>query len=62
MLSFDGIAGKENNIVNVPKELYNQHILLNSGNSSFRRVVGKSVNTIVYESLYIKLGDDNGAN
>lgn len=62
ILSFDGIAGNENNIVNIPKELYNQHILLNSGNSSFRRVVGKSVNTIVYESLYIKLEDNNGSN
>ena len=54
MLSFDGIAGNENNIVNVPKNLYNNHILLNSGNSSFRRVIGKSKNTNVLESLYIK--------
>lgn len=54
MLSFDGIAGNENNIVNIPKNLYNNHILLNSGNSSFRRVIGKSKNTNVLESLYIK--------
>ena len=54
-LSFDGIAGEENNIYNVPNELYNKHILLNSGNSSFRRVIGNSNDTNVYESLYIKV-------
>lgn len=54
MLSFDGIAGNENNIVNIPQNLYNKHILLNNGNSSFRRVIGKSKNTNVLESLYIK--------
>lgn len=58
MLSFDGIAGVENNIVNIPKNLYNTHILLNSGNSSFRRVIGKSKNTNVLESLYIKNNKD----
>lgn len=58
MLSFDGIAGNENNIVNIPKNLYNNHILLNSGNSSFRRVIGKSKNTNVLESLYIKNNEE----
>ena len=53
-LSFDGIAGEENNIYNVPKELYNKHILLNSGNSSFRRVIGNNNDVNVKESLYIK--------
>lgn len=54
-LSFDGIAGEENNIYNVPKELYNEHILLNNGNSSFRRVIGNNNDVNVKESLYIKV-------
>lgn len=54
LLSFDGIAGKENNIVNIPNELYTEHVLLDSGNSSFRRVIGNSKNTRVFESLYVK--------
>lgn len=54
MLSFDGIAGSENNIQSIPKNIYDKHILLDSGNSSFRRVIGTSNNTNVYESLYIK--------
>ena len=54
-LSFDGIAGEENNIYNVPKELYNDHILLNNGNSSFRRVIGNNNDVNVKESLYIKV-------
>lgn len=54
-LSFDGIAGEENNIYNIPKELYNEHILLNSGNSSFRRVIGNNNDVNVKESLYIKV-------
>lgn len=54
-LSFDGIAGSENNIVNIPISIYDKHILLDSGNSSFRRVIGNSKNTNVYESLYIKM-------
>lgn len=53
-LSFDGVAGEENNIYNVPSDLYDEHCLLKSGNSSFRRVIGNSLNTIVYESLYLK--------
>jgi len=53
MLSFDGMAGDENNIQSVPKDLYTEHILLNSGNSSFRRVIGNSTHTNVLESLYV---------
>lgn len=57
LLSFDGTvesntAGKESLIHPVPNELYQTHVLLNSGNSSFRRVIGKSTDSIVYESLY----------
>jgi len=56
-LSFDGIAGKENNIANIPEDLYTKHYLLNSGNSSFRRVIGNSNNTYVLESLYLRIKD-----
>lgn len=54
ILSFDGIAGGNNLVVDVPKNVYNKHLLIESGNSSFRRVIGKSKNTLVLESLYIK--------
>lgn len=53
-MSFDGIAGSENNVVDVPKSLYNYHYLIDSGNSSFRRVIGKNKHVNVKESLYIK--------
>lgn len=54
LLSFDGKAGEEDNTVEIPK-IYDKHIYINSGNSSFRRVIGKSNNTIVEESLYIRI-------
>ena len=54
LLSFDGKAGKEDNTVAIPK-IYKEHVYLNSGNSSFRRVIGKSNDTIVEESLYTRL-------
>lgn len=53
-LSFDGISGDVNNTYDVPVDIYNKHEYLLSGNSSFKRVMGKSNNSIVYESLYIK--------
>ena len=53
-LSYDGISGKEDNTFAVPKDLYSEHIYLRSGNSSFKRTIGKDNNAIVYESLYIK--------
>ena len=52
-LSFDGIAGTENNTQNIPN-IYDNHIYIKSGNSSFRRVIGNKTDVIVYESLYIK--------
>lgn len=57
LLSFDGTVesnseGKQNLVHPVPTDLYQAHELLNSGNSSFRRVIGKSKDSIVYESLY----------
>lgn len=54
VMSYDGISGDVDNTYNVPEDLYSQHVYIRSGNSSFRRVVGKSNDTIVYESLYIK--------
>lgn len=53
-LSFDGISGEEDNTWNVPKDIYSRHEYLLSGNSSFKRTIGKSNNSIVYESLYLK--------
>mgnify|MGYP003544361410 FL=1 len=54
VMSYDGISGKEDNTFAVPKELYDEHVYLKSGNSSFKRTIGKDKNAIVYESLYIK--------
>ncbi|GBR75710.1 DNA adenine methylase [Candidatus Termititenax persephonae] len=51
-LSFDGTRGSKNFIFSLPKELYKRHILLSSGNSSFRKVMGK-INESVRESLYL---------
>lgn len=53
-LSFDGISGKEDNTWSVPKDIYSKHEYLLNGNSSFKRTIGKSNDSIVYESLYIK--------
>ena len=54
VMSYDGMSGDVDNTYNVPEDLYSQHVYIRSGNSSFRRVIGKSNDTIVYESLYIK--------
>lgn len=53
MLSYDGIAGKCDLTVDLPKDLYKEHLYLESGNSSFRRVIGKDKNCNVQESLYL---------
>jgi DNA adenine methylase len=53
-LSFDGKAGTDDFTFAVPEDLYSKHEYLESGNSSFRRTIGKTKDTIVYESLYIK--------
>ena len=52
--SFDGISGSVNNTVNVPTDVFSEHKYLFSGNSSFKRTIGKSNDSIVYESLYLK--------
>lgn len=53
-LSFDGVSGEIDSTYAVPKDIYNKHEYLLSGNSSFKRTIGKSNDSIVYESLYIK--------
>lgn len=54
ILSFDGISGNQDSTWNVPTDIYSRHEYLLSGNSSFKRTIGKSNDSIVYESLYIK--------
>lgn len=52
IFSFDGKTLENDYTYNVPMDIYNEHIYLNSGISSFRNY--KKINTLVYESLYIK--------
>lgn len=54
ILSFDGISGSEDNTWSVLNDIYSKHKYLLNGNSSFKRITGKSKNSIVYESLYIR--------
>lgn len=54
ILSFDGKTSSEDMTYEVPKDIYTSHEYLYSGNSSFRRVIGKSNKEYVSESLYIK--------
>jgi DNA adenine methylase len=51
MLSYDGKRGDESFEVELPKDIYKQHILIESGVSSFNRLQNKSV--MVQESLYM---------
>lgn len=53
-LSFDGVSGDVNNTYSVPNDIYSKHKYLLSGNSSFKRTIGNSNDSIVYESLYIR--------
>lgn len=52
LLSYDGTRGEHNYVVDLPKDLYKEHILIQSGSSTFRKVLDKKVE-IVFESLYI---------
>lgn len=55
ILSFDGKTNTGvNNTYEIPEDIYSEHVYLESGNSSFRRLNKKSNTTNVYESLYIK--------
>ena len=51
-LSYNGVSGKEDNTYAVPNDVYSKHEYILSGNSSFKRTIGKSNDSIVYESLY----------
>lgn len=53
-LSYDGISGNKDNTFDVPDNIFDKHLYIRSGNSSFKRVIGKDNNAIVYESLYLK--------
>jgi DNA adenine methylase len=53
-LSYDGKSGNEDNTFDIPKELYDEHVYLKSGNSSFKRLKKVDKDAMVYESLYIK--------
>lgn len=53
-LSFDGVSGDINNTYSVPNDIYSKHEYLLNGNSSFKRTIGNSNDSIVYESLYIR--------
>lgn len=53
-LSFDGVSGDVDNTYEVPKDIYDKHEYLLSGNSSFKRTIGKTRDSIVYESLYLR--------
>lgn len=52
LLSFDGIRGEENYTVDIPKELYKRHVLIPSGNSTFKKVIDKETEKVL-ESLYL---------
>jgi len=55
VLSYDGISGENDNTYSVPSDLYSKHEYMLSGNSPFKRVIGTNKDSVVYESLYIKL-------
>lgn len=52
LLSFDGKRGEEDYTVDLPKDLYVRHEFLQSGNSTFKKVIEKE-NEKVFESLYM---------
>jgi len=52
LLSFDGKTTSEDYTIKIPEDLYKTHEFLENGNSSFRRLNGKSNKEYVFESLY----------
>lgn len=52
-LSYDGISGETDNTYKVPSDVYDKHVYVKSGNSSFKRIKQSDNNAIVYESLYL---------
>ena len=51
ILSYDGMRGDDNKIVDLPLDIYKRHYLLKSGNSAFDRLNGEK--NMVYESIYM---------
>ena len=52
LLSFDGKTTSKDMTVDIPSDLYSNHVYLEAGNSSFRRTIGNSKTEYVSESLY----------
>lgn len=57
--SYDGKSGNENHTYDVPTDLYNEHVYIKSGNSSFKRIKEVAKDAIVYESLYLKVKQED---
>lgn len=55
IMSYDGKSGKEDNTYDVPSDLYDEHLYLDSGNSSFKRITETDKDAKVFESLYLKI-------
>ena len=53
IMSFNGKSGDVDNTCPVPEDCYTSHLYIKSGNSSFKRTIGKDRNAMVYESLYM---------
>ncbi|MDR2560809.1 MAG: Dam family site-specific DNA-(adenine-N6)-methyltransferase [Holophagales bacterium] len=51
-LSLDGKRGNRDYSIEVPQELYTRHLMLPSGNSSFKKVMNKKCEPVL-ESLYL---------
>lgn len=58
-LSFDGKSGEVDNTYSLPESCYKRHLYIKSGNSSFKRTIGKDKNAMVYESLYLNYDEGN---
>jgi len=52
ILSYDGMRGNSIYLKDLPKHLYKRHIFLESGNSSFKKVMDKKCE-LVKESVYL---------
>ena len=53
-LSFDGKTSLLNHTYDIPKDIYSQHLYINSGNSSWKRLKTDNKYVDVKESLYCK--------
>lgn len=51
-LSYDGVSETKDYMVEIPKDLYKRHIFIESGNSTFKKVIDKNCDK-VRESLYL---------